>query len=232
MRKIALVLIIGFLATGAAFAQNSDDEVGIGFLGNFGGGGFGGGTGGFIRTGLSLKLPDIPVFWGLTFNFHPGGNLWGVGLLGDHHFFRRTFRDEIVADDDGYTYHLRLDWYIGLGGFADFLFGGPDDSLDFAFGLRVPAGMSWRIVRWAELAVGIVPSFGMYAGYNGPTPFWSVGGELALRYWFTPRSRRQARNGEPVREIQALEPPNGNGENGQGNANGYETYDDYNGDYA
>ncbi|MCL2191369.1 MAG: hypothetical protein FWB79_05220 [Treponema sp.] len=229
MRKIALVLIIGFLATGAAFAQNSDDEVGIGFLGNFGGGGFGGDTGGIIQTGLSLKLPDIPIFWGLTFNFYPGaGGIWGMGLKGDYHFFRRTFRDEIVADDEGYTYHLRLDWYIGLGGFTDFLFGG--DNMGFAFGFRVPAGISWRIVRWAELAVGVVPSFGMYAGPGGPTVFWSVGGELALRYWFTPQARRQNRNGnrngEPVREAQNAEL---NGVNG---ANGFEYGETNNGDSA
>ena len=209
MRKIALVLIIGFLATGTAFASSSDDEVGIGFIGNFGGGGIGGDTSGIVQAGLSLRLPDIPFFWGLTFNFYPGMELRGVGLMGDHHFFSRTFRDETVTDDEGYTYHLRLDWYVGLGGFANFLFGGPDDSLDFAFGFRVPAGMSWRIVRWAELAVGIIPSFGMYAGYGGPNVFWSVGGELALRYWFTPRSRRQPRNGnrngEPAIEAQNVE---------------------------
>ena len=215
MRKIALVLIVGLLSTGMAFAIHSDDEVGIGISAFFGGSG----DGFLISPGLSFKLPDVPIMWGLAFTSSSG--FLGVNITADHYLFTRNFRDETLTDDEGYTYHLRLDWFAGLGGFANLLFGGPGSGPDFAFGFRIPVGMSWRAVRWGEVALGIVPSLGMYVGHDGPDFHWSVGGELGLRYWFTPRARRQARNGEPVQEVQAVEQLDENGGNAYENGNGY-----------
>jgi len=185
VRKIALFLIIGLLSAGAAFARYRDGQAGLGFVANAGFGGVGGDVGGFFNPGLSFKFGGIPVFWG--FFVQPVGD-FGLELTGDRHFFSRTFRDEVLTDDDGYTYDLRIDWYLGLGAFANLVLGG--DGTGFAFGLRVPAGLSWHIVRWAELSVGVVPGFGMRAGYGGPGFRWSMGAEIALRYWFRPRERR------------------------------------------
>jgi len=213
MRKIALVLIVGMLAAGATFAQHSDDEVGIGAVFNFGGSS----RGFLISPGVSFKLPNIPVFWGVAVNFYDG--LWGPAITGDHHFFARNFRDEVVTGDDGRTYDLRLDWFAGVGGFANLLFGGPDNSPDFAFGLRIPAGMTWRVISWGEVALGMVPSLGLYVGHDGPAFHWSVSGELVLRYWFTPQARRGngRENGRENRNrVNGQE--NGNGANGQENA--------------
>jgi len=188
MRKIALVLIVGLLSTGMAFAHHTDDEVGIGAVFNFGGGR----GGGFFNPGLSLKLPGVPVFWG--FFFHPVGD-FGLGLTGDIHFFTGNLITDVLADDEGYTYNLRIDWFAGLGGFTNVFFGG--NATAFSFGVRMPGGVSWHIVRWAELALSIVPSFGMYAIQGSSTGFhWSIGGELALRYWFTPQARRGNGNRE------------------------------------
>ena len=231
MKKIILILILGLLATGVALAH-TDEEIGIGATFSFGGGShhF------LISPGLSLKLPDVPVFWGIFVNFNPVRGLWGLGMTGDRHFFEGNFRDEVLTDAEGYTYHLRINWYAGLGGFANLLFGGADDSPDITFGVRIPVGLRWHAVRWGEVALGIVPSFGMYGGYGGPAFHWSVAGEIALRYWFTPQARRRARenrNGEPVQEIQAVEPLVETLYENGGNGNGYETDNDSeNGEYA
>ena len=201
-----MVFAMWLLLAGAAFAQYREGQLGIG--GVFSGGGdfmgrdfYGGGS-----AGLSLRLPTVPVFWGLSFRSF--GDFMGLGVVADHYFFGGSFRDQVLADDEGYTYHLRLDWFAGLGGFANLLFSGDDNSPGFATGVRVPVGLSWHIVRWAEMSVALVPAIGGYFGHGGPAFHWSLGAELALRYWFTPRTRRAnaaAQNGAAAVEVRAEE---------------------------
>jgi len=193
--RFALVLAMLLLAAGAAFAQHPRDKIGVGFAGNSGGGS----KGGFFSPGLSFKARPLPVFWGAFAHIHPSRDFTGAGVTGDHYFFERNFVSDALADDDGYTYNLRLDWFAGAGAFANVYFwrGG---GAGFAAGVRAPAGVSWRIVRQAELAVGVVPALGFYAGHGGPGFHWAVAGELALRYWFNPAGRGRGRHWREPRE--------------------------------
>ncbi|MCL2600737.1 MAG: hypothetical protein FWD88_06110 [Treponema sp.] len=211
MKKIALVLLMGLFATGATFGHYRDNQTGIGFVGNTGWGS----GGGYFNPGLSLKLRALPVFWG--FFLQPAGDQFGLALTGDRYFLEGNLVTDVLADDDGYTYNLRIDWFAGLGAFANVLFGGDDTDASFAFGLRIPAGISWHIVSWAELALGIVPSLGVRVGQGGPGFHWSVSAEFAVRYWFgqpRPRENNRRQNGNGERD-----PLHANG-NGNGNGNG------------
>jgi len=222
MKKTALVLIIGMLAAGAAFADypehpDIDDRIGLG-----GGLNIGGGSHGFlIGPKLSLDLPNVPFLFGVAINFNVMNGLysWGPSFTADHHFFSGNVRNEVLTDDAGYTYHLMIDWYAGLGIFANPLFGGPG-NVGFANGIRLPMGVLWNASRQIDVNVSVVPSFGWYFGHGRPDIFWSVGAEIVGRYRFTPRSRRQDRNGEPAPEppgaVEPLDHENGgNGSNGE-----------------
>jgi hypothetical protein len=205
MKKIALVLAAGIIAAGTAFADHPDDETGIGFVLNTGYGD----KGFVLNPGLCLKVKGLPVFWGLFLQPSFGDDKFtGIGITGDYYFFEKNFRNETLTNEDG-NYNLRIDWYAGVGGFADFLFREGNRN-SATFGVRIPAGLSWHIVRQAELAIGIVPQFGI--GNNRPFDAkavevhgvnvspgyyfrWAINAELALRYWISPASKQKTDSG-------------------------------------
>ncbi|MCL2609578.1 MAG: hypothetical protein FWD94_06730 [Treponema sp.] len=204
MKKIALGLMLGMLAgaiasaqesgNGAGHEQGSSDQLGIGIVGNFGGGAFGA----HFNPGLSLKLPQLPIYWGIF--AEPFGDSFGMSVSGDYYAVKKTLDERRLVDEDGSYYDLKLYWYLGIGGFANIHFLG-DLGNGFAFGARIPIGISWPIARKFDLTLGVVPTLGAYLGPadTGDVFYWSIGGELAVRYWFSPGAARRA--GSPANEV-------------------------------
>jgi hypothetical protein len=171
MKKLVLVFIIGLLLGTAAFADH--DGFGIGVVG----GGYGGWGGGFGYPGLSLKIPSIPIFWGIYFPIYE--HHFSLGLTGDFYIFDLSLVTKELTNEDG-TYKLRLDWYLGLGGFINLYFWWKEALIDF--GVRVPIGLSWHIIKQLELFLGVHPGIGFWFGSPVPVHFF-IGGELGLRLW-------------------------------------------------
>jgi hypothetical protein len=182
VRKLVLVLFIGMLALGAAFADHSD---GLG-LGGVVGGGFAidfsdfGDSWAFGYPGLSLKIPGIPIFWAFYANF--AHYTTGLGITGDYYIIDRNLVGEELTNEDG-TYDFKLDWYLGVGMFFDTHFW--SKGIAFDAGVRVPVGVSWHIIRELELFLAAGPAAGIFFGKNIPLRFHFYSfGELGLRYWF------------------------------------------------
>ena len=171
MKKIVLVLLIGLLVGTAAFADHNG--FGIGIVG----GGYGGWGGGYGYPGLSLKIPSIPIFWGIYFPFVY--NNFSLGVTGDFYIFDNNLVSNTVSNEDG-NYNFKLDWYLGVGGFLNMYFWWKDALLDF--GVRVPIGLSWHIIKQLELFGGIHPGIGFWFGSPWPIHFF-IGGEIGLRLW-------------------------------------------------
>jgi len=172
MKKIVLVVLVGLLIGTAVFADHPN-SLGIGIIG---GGGYGGE--GFGYPGLSLKVPGVPVFWGIYCPINSYGS--GVGVTGDYYLFDSNLVTNDLTNEDG-TYKLRLDWYLGLGGFMHMFFW-PDD-FNFDIGVRVPVGLSWHIIKELELFFGIHPGVGFWFGDGRFPVHIFIGGELGLRLW-------------------------------------------------
>lgn len=164
MKKLFLCGALGLvLAVSGVFADHPSG-LGIGILGRFGwsygGGGFGGGA-------LSLKLPSIPIFWGV--NAGIGTNYFGFGVTGDKYLI-----DQTLANIGG---SVPFGWYLGLGGYFNFAsWTWKDDYIgsdlkrhdatktDLGFGVRVPIGIDLQIpISTIKLEVFLeaAPSLGL-----------------------------------------------------------------------
>ena len=192
MKKALLVVVLAaILATGTVFADHPSG-LGIGVVGRFGFAGFGGGG-----AGLSLKIPSLPVYWGLNVGF--GENHFAFGATGDYYMI-----DSPLAGP--------LHWFFGVGGFFDFFsysesYKYSGGSLDYSFtriyaGARVPIGISFQPIPLLEIFLDIAPSLGLeiYSGYDasytisgtkysfkedGSMGFgYSIPAEIGLRLWF------------------------------------------------
>jgi hypothetical protein len=161
-KRLLLVCIVGLLAVNA-FADHPSDKVGIGL---FLGGGYGSVGGGLFNPGLSLKIPRVPVMWGINASF---GGATGISLSGDYYFF-----DADLIKDGSFN----LDWFLGLGGFGHFYFG---NNFSFAMGARVPIGLSWHINKMFELFADVAPGIGV--SFTSNPLYFTLGGELGLRLW-------------------------------------------------
>ena len=164
MKKIIAVLIVLFVMGGAmAFADHPGTGIGVVFSTGYGGTGFGG------DIGVSFKLPSIPVMWAASIGLND--SILRLGLVGDYYFFVQ----DLVTDGS-----FNLDWFFGVGGYANFWLG---NDFGFGIGARAPIGLSWHIIPQLELALALVPSLGIYVN-DGVSLGWGVGADLALRYWF------------------------------------------------
>jgi hypothetical protein len=165
MKKMLLVLALGLvLVTGTVFAEHPDGT-GIGVV-------FGGGWSGYgynLYPGLSLKLPSMPIYWGIYAHLSSYG--FGVSATGDYYLID----SKLTTIGSGW-----LGWYLGLGGFAgiDFWTGG----LALNAGVRVPLGLSWFINRSAELFLDVAPGIGLGIG-SGIGLYWAGNAEIGLRFW-------------------------------------------------
>ena len=183
-RAIFVVILVCILATGTAFADHPAG-FGIGVQGGFGWGTAEGGYG-----TLTLKIPNIPIFWAVNLGF--GAHHFGIGVSGDYYII-----DQFIAHP--------LHWFFGVGGFFNFY--AVSDSRyynysrsDVTFGLRVPVGLSLQPIPLLELYIAIVPGIGVYiqgeeryevggsritdTTHAGAGLGWILPFEIGLRLWF------------------------------------------------
>ncbi|MDR2150977.1 MAG: hypothetical protein LBO67_09290 [Spirochaetaceae bacterium] len=161
MRKLLAVCVLGLCLTAATFAEHPEGwGIGVSGSGGWTGGGVGSGT-------LLLKVPSIPVYWGLDFG---GYNNWfWFSINGDYYLIDKT----LVPD-------INLGWYAGLGGHLGF--GGGSATIAFRF----PIGLSWQLpiqsfINTFEVFLEVVPTIGLSIPIN---LYGGVGGALGLRVWF------------------------------------------------
>ena len=188
MKKTVLVLVLTVILAVAAFADHPSGW-GIGILGSFGGGWASGSTVGG-GAALSLKAPQLPVFWGLNLNF--GSGYLGFGVTGDYYFIDRKLVPEVG-----------LNWYVGFGGWLSFWSYSYNKNKDNAYsyahiaaGARLPIGLSWQPLSFLEIFLDIAPSLGIgfdtkadyksggeahSGGIHFPAGGWPV--ELGIRLW-------------------------------------------------
>jgi hypothetical protein len=186
MKRIVLVLALAaIIATGTAFADHPSG-FGIGIVGQYSSWGFGGQGG-----GLSLKLPSIPVYWGINAAF--GNNYIGAGITGDGYIIDQNL--------GGY-----LNWFLGVGGYFSFYsynekdsFWGYEKSYSKIYGgVRAPIGISFQPVALLELFIDIAPSIGIGidSGWEVKSTYynekvdgsiglgWGAPLEIGIRLWF------------------------------------------------
>jgi|TergutMp193P3_1026864.scaffolds.fasta_scaffold66975_2 hypothetical protein len=178
MKKLLLILFAGLLVSAAAFADHPQDKWAIGPVNGVAIGIYDYGY--YTNVGVSLKAPMIPVFWGIYSNLSPWGA--GAGLTGDYYIIEKNIIETEATNKDG-TYDLKLDWYLGVGGFFDFFVWDWGDYTFFNAGVRVPGGVSWHIVRALELSVGIAPGLGVTNWDEKFRFHFAVPVEISFRYW-------------------------------------------------
>jgi hypothetical protein len=198
MKKLILVVLIGLLVGTAAFADH--EGFGIGVVG-----GFNWWNGSIGWPALSLKIPKIPIFWAFSLPQVYGRTGFNLGVSGDFYIFDKNLVTNTMTNEDG-NYNFKLDWYFGLGFFVNMYILDDYYELDkygyrnkrvtkgsVDFGLRVPGGLSWHIIRQLELFLGPVAGIGFrlepvwnnreHKYISGFEPYPYLGGEIGLRFW-------------------------------------------------
>jgi hypothetical protein len=188
MKKLLLALLIGLLVSTAAFADHAQDSLALGAI--FG---IGVGWNGFVShpdfypASLSLKIPKVPLFWGLNVKFLNEGFDFGLGITGDWYFLEPNLVSTTTTNDSG-SYNLKIDWYAGVGFYGNLYkgrnyFGGDG-------GLRIPFGVSWHAmeqIKQLEVSLGSVVGLGIGGHKYLDKPYFHwffVPVELAVRWWF------------------------------------------------
>jgi len=144
---------------------------------------------------LSIKIPGVPVFWGLNVALgeSASGNTtyFGLGLTGDFHIFDNSLGSN-------------LNWWLGVGGlFRMDLYSEKvtwqNDPIDYNWiniGVRVPVGINLTFSMF-DLYFQAVPSAGvrLYSGWkfevlgitfkdDSSVNFgWGVPLEVGIRIW-------------------------------------------------
>jgi hypothetical protein len=168
MKKILLVLILVVVFSGAAFADHPDNQLGIGVMFRWGDSLFEKGATHYAGAALSLKVPSIPIFWGINMSF--GSNHFGLGVTGDKYFMEGA----LVPD-------INLHYFIGLGGWVNMW--GFSDSFGLSFGARLPIGISWHLVDMIEIFLDVAPSLGIRVTPGFEFPAGGLPIELGFRIW-------------------------------------------------
>jgi len=161
MKKIPIILCILLAVSMPAFADHPTDQMGLGLVG-------GGGVAGNGDLGLSLKLPGLPVFWGIHVNLN--SSVISLGATGDFYIY-----DQNLVTQEGFN----LDWFLGLGAYASLSLG---SGMHVGVGARVPVGLSFHFMEQFEFWIDAAPSLGI--GINPlQFPEWNVAGEAGIRIW-------------------------------------------------
>jgi hypothetical protein len=163
LKKVLLLFCFILVLSAGVFADHPDDKVG---LGAFLGGGWGSVGGGLFNPGLSLKIPRLPVFWGLNASF---GSVTGLSVSADYYLVDR----DLVKDGS-----FDLDWFLGIGAFTSLYFG---DYVGGALGFRLPIGLSWHINQVFELFLSAIPGIGV--SFRSRPFYGAFAAELGFRAW-------------------------------------------------
>lgn len=83
MKRLLLVLILVVFFSGVAFADHPENKLGIGVMGRWAGLWDGTGSPG---AALSLKIPGVPIFWGINLGINK--DYFSLGISGDSIFLK------------------------------------------------------------------------------------------------------------------------------------------------
>jgi hypothetical protein len=171
LKKLLLLFCFFLVLSAALFADHADDKVAVGLFLGGGWGSAGGGVvfdngGGLFTPGFSLKIPGIPVFWGLNAFF---SSVTGLSVSADYYLVDR----DLVKDGS-----FDLDWFLGIGAFTHLFFG---DYTGGVLGVRLPIGLSWHINQVFELFLDVAPGIGV--SFNSGPFYGSLTAELGFRAW-------------------------------------------------
>jgi hypothetical protein len=184
LKKMVIAAVLGLALSAAVFAQHPRGT-GIGVVAQAGGEwqnrAWTGRDAGFNNLALSLKLPSVPVFWGINFDlFHD--YYFGIGVTGDKYLY-----DKVLVPEIG------LGWYLGIGGYGSLRIWDyySADGLDLEAGVRVPIGLYLVLARQFEFFLDLAPSLGIGIGvgdvYSNRKKLWPAGGwasDFGFRFWF------------------------------------------------
>jgi len=169
-KKLVLgVVLAAILTTGTAFASpvHPSDSLGIGVL-------WGGSVDNGFHPGgvaLSLKMPSVPIFWGINARF--SNNWTSIGVQGDVYLLGSYFVSDILG------------WFLGVGLYGNFGFN--SDHSAIGFGARLPVGLTFQPFHLLEVFFNLAPHVGAwvhsYHGFEMPVGGF-FGAEIGVRLWF------------------------------------------------
>jgi len=166
MKKVIICLaLFAILAAGTVFA---DHPGGFGIGAQYGGGGYWGVSGYHSNFAVSLKFPNLPVFWAVTLDINTG--YFGLGISGDVYFI-----DTIMVPK------INLNWYLGIGASVGLSFSSNYFGLKAA--ARLPVGISWQPIPFFEVFLQVVPSLGIDIVPSFHFPSGGIGGDIGIRLW-------------------------------------------------
>jgi hypothetical protein len=186
MKKLIICCLLGlFLTVSGVFAAHPGGW-GVGILGN---GGWGLGRAGAMGgAALSLKAPQLPVFWGLNLNL--GSRYFAMKASGDVYLLDGLFIP--IKGSDGFGYFLGVGGYLGFSTWDGSYTG-------LGLGARVPVGLNVVVPISKiklEVFLDLVPSLGLdfffwnnsYVsryGHQDVLGFgFNISGEIGARIWF------------------------------------------------
>ena len=172
MKKIipSLIILGLWIGIGNLYAETQHPiEYGIGVQFNYGT------ITGFFGNDLSIKLPNIPIFW--TVGSFLDYRINTVRLAGDWYYLDK----KIVGP---------LGWYLGVGLCLNFDFG--ENYFGLWPVLRIPIGLSVWTAPKMEIFLQAVPNIVVNLipyvskSYNGIyAPIYGIDANLGIRFWIT-----------------------------------------------
>jgi len=163
MKRFILIVVFASVLAGNIFA-GSNDNLGLGTV-FYGGYGYG--------PGIVLKLPAIPLYWGLNVSVRgiPDKQYFGVSISGDYHFFDQALPNTEI-----------FNWFLGSGIIYT------HSHFDGKNGLsaRIPLGVYFSPSQKFDVILELSPQAGFYASANFSKVDFDYGmsGLLGVRYWF------------------------------------------------
>lgn len=165
MKKLLFAALVILCGGVLAFADHPKNGFGVGAV--VGGGIHAGDLDADI--GLSLRVPSVPIYWGIRMAIENSDV--SLAVTGDYYYI-----DEDLIDEKG----LNLDWFLGLGAYGNFGF---YDDTYIALGARLPIGLSWHLTKAFELWGALAPSLGLEISPDFTFPDFWVAAEIGLRAW-------------------------------------------------
>lgn len=166
MKKLILVFLLAIIVSAGAFAERPGGW-GVGLVGqsNFAWDNFG-------QTswwGVSLKAPQLPIYWGIHLRFQSG--LFGMSVVGDYYFL-----EQVIVPD------VNFGWFLGLGGNVSFwTYDGGSPSV--FLGGRIPVGLYIMPVDFFEAFLNLAPTLGLHIN-PASFPEGFLGFDFGVRFWF------------------------------------------------
>ncbi len=103
----------------------------------------------YSGVAVTFKVDSIPLIFAVNWSFVEDSTQFGI--TGDYWILN----DKITNVGSSAS----LNWFIGVGFFADFAF--PDDEFVFQGGVRVPVGLNMFVGKVFEPFLMVAPSFGV-----------------------------------------------------------------------